>query len=245
MDTTLYVGLSHQTAMRRKLDVVANNIANMNTTAFRKESIMFQDFVMQMQGTANPELKDVSYVLDYGLLRHLSDGQMVATANPLDVAISGPGYFTVENENGDTYYTRNGHFTLSNNGYLTTSAGYYLLDENGNRIAIAAEDSNLEFAGDGSLSTRDGVLTKITVVDFPDTQNLKKIGDTLFQTDQAPTPSEGARLAQGMIEGSNVNPIHEVTEMIDVLRSYQSTERMLNNYQEMRQRAITDLGKVN
>lgn len=245
MDTTLYVGLSHQTAMRRKLDVIANNIANMNTTAFRKESIMFQDHVMQMKGTANPDLEDVSYVLDFGLLRSMENGQLTTTGNPLDVAISGHGYFTMEDENGDVFYTRNGHFQISEDGFLSNTAGYFLLDEGGQRIPISPQDIDIEFAGDGSLSSRAGLIAKVTVVEFEDDQDIENVGDTLFKTDQEPLPAENARLAQGMIEESNINPVKEVTEMINVLRSYQSTESMLEKYQELRQRAINALGKVN
>lgn len=245
MDTTLYVALSHQTAMRRSLDLIANNIANMNTTAFRREQVMFQDYVVGLDRLDNNDLKDVAFVQDYGVARDYTQGKMIPTGNPLDIAISGPGFLEVEDpETGAVNYTRNGSLKISNEGLLVTKTGQNIRTDGGGTIEVPATAGMVDIAADGTVSTKDGVIGKIAVVDFEDQQLLEKIGDTLFKSDIPPIAAGDVSLITGMIEGSNVQPLVEMTNMMKVMRSYQSVNGLSEKYEEMRLQSMRSLGRV-
>lgn len=236
-----YIAMSKLSAMRQQMDVIANNIANMNTAAFKAESVLFKEFLIE-----NDVGEKFSYVLDFGVTRKLADGPLEYTNNPLDVAIQGRGYFVVQTPAGERY-TRNGHFVLDENGTLTTKQGGTILDDGGSPITIAPEDGPLTIASDGSMSTQFGGagFARLQLVEFSNEINLKKIGDGLYTTNEAPTPSETSRLIQGAIEGSNVNTILQMTRMIDVLRSYQSAQKLSDDGNDLQRRAIERLGAIN
>src|ERR1700733_3228242 len=123
MDSTMLVSLSHQVAVYQAMDSIANNIANVSTPAFKRETPTFQEYVEQMQPTESEQgKKKVSFVTETGVVRDQSQGPMETTGNPLDFAINGNGYFAVQTASGERY-TRNGHFSLDPNGVLTTDTG--------------------------------------------------------------------------------------------------------------------------
>lgn len=245
MDTTLYVTLSHQMAMRRYMDLIANNVANMNTTAYRREKVMFQEYLSQMSGTENPTASEVAYVQDYGVRRDFTQGPLITTSNPLDVAISGEGFFAVEREElGRIDYTRNGHMRISDDGFLASETGGKVLNIDDQPIPIGALDTNIVIAADGTVSSNRAVLGRIKVVRFEDQQALEKVGEGYYRTEADPLPAQNYTLQRGMLETSNVNPILEMTDMINVMRSYQSVSRLTERYQELRTTGIEQLGRV-
>lgn len=245
MDSTLHVTLSHQVAMRRYMDLIANNVANMNTTAYRREKVMFQEYLSKMSGTENPSAAQVAFVQDYGVRRDFTQGPLVPTSNPLDIAMSGKGFFAVEREQlGRVDYTRNGHLRISDDGFLATETGDKILNIDDQPIPIGALDANIVIAADGTTSSNRGVLGRIKVVNFEDQQALEKVGEGYYRTEAEPLPATDYTLQRGMLETSNVNPILEMTDMINVMRSYQSISRLTDRYQELRTRGIEDLGRV-
>ncbi|MEO0411766.1 MAG: flagellar basal-body rod protein FlgF [Pseudomonadota bacterium] len=245
MDTTLYVALSHQAAMRRSLDLIANNIANMNTTAFRREQVMFQDYVVELDRLDTDDMKDVAFVQDYGVARDFRQGKMEPTGNPLDLAISGRGFFEVEDpEDGEVNYTRNGSLKISDEGFLATNSGQVVRSEGGGRIEIPADAKLIEIAADGTVSTSQGVAGRIKLVNFENEQLLKKVGDTLFSSEEPPIDPIDAKIVSGMIEGSNVQPLVEMTNMMKVMRSYQSVNNLTEKFEEMRTNSMRSLGRV-
>lgn len=245
MDTTLYVALSHQTAMRRSLDLIANNIANMNTTAFRREQVMFKDYVVGLDRLDNDDLKDVSFVQDYGVARDYRQGKMIPTGNPLDIAISGRGFLEVADpETGNVNYTRNGSLKISDQGFLATNTGQNVRSVGGGTIDIPANVSIIDIAADGTVSTSEGIAGQIALVDFENEQLLEKIGDTLFRSEAEPIGPADAKFVSGMIEGSNVQPLVEMTNMMKVMRSYQSVNKLTEKYQDMRVESLRSLGRV-
>jgi flagellar basal-body rod protein FlgF len=245
MDTTSYVGLSHQMVLRRQLDLIANNIANMNTTAYRRENVLFQDFLIKSGNQAIPSASRVDFVLDYGFTRDNSPGALLVTQNPLDVAISGNGYFTVQTANGETAYTRNGRFTLRADGTLITGNGSILLDENGQPITIANTEQGLKIDTDGIVRTDTGPKSRIGIVAFDDEGALERLGDGIYTGQGArPIPIGEIVLQTGTLENSNVQPISEMTQMLEVLRTYQSTTRMLDRFDELRRKGLERLGRV-
>lgn len=245
MDTTLYVALSHQVAQRRQMDVIANNIANMGTTAFKRESVMFREYLKESDGELPNSLKNVAYVQDYGVSRQMTDGQLHTTGNPFDIALSGDGMLMVKKENGDLAYTRNGHLALSDEGKLITSTGQEVLDVAEKPIQFPANATGIEFATDGTISVKGGgIIGKINVVTFEDFSTLQKIGNNMFGASGQSIPSTNFQIVQGVIESSNVQPIIEITKMINVSRAYIQTAKIMERFQDSKNNAINRLAKL-
>lgn len=225
MDDKLLINLSHLLANFRAMDVIANNLANASTPGYKREAVQFSEFLKQMppsEGESQPEL--ISLVKDAGVVRDITQGRLDMTGAPLDLAISGKGYFVVQTPAGDRY-TRNGHFDVDNQGRLITSEGGTVMAEGG-QIAISPDDGDVHVAGDGTVSGKKGPIGKIRVVGFPDERRLKKEGASLYSTDQTPSAASGA-IAQGAIEASNVEPVIEIARMIEVIRAYEATASMM------------------
>lgn len=239
MENTVYIALSQQTALRRQLDVIANNLANMSTPAYKNESPIFVDYLMP-SGAGHT----LSYVEDYGVVRNKSEGPLQKTGNPLDMAVEGPGYFSVQTPNG-VQYTRDGHLQLNGSGELVTGAGYPVLDTAGQPITIDPRAGSLAIAADGTISTPAGPIGQINLVEFANPQALREAEGGYYTTKtQAPLPAQQTQVIQGMIEQSNVNPVVEITRMMTLLRNYQSTENVLKADNQRRMAAIQDLAKV-
>lgn len=245
MDTTLYVSLSHQAALRRHMDLIANNIANANTTAFRREQIIFQEFLLNSQGGPNRDAREVAFVEDYGVARDNRQGALVNTGNDLDIAIIGQGFLQVEHqENAELLYTRNGRLGISPDGYLVTNDGHRVLNGEGQPFTIGAQENQLSIAEDGTFSSNEGVKGRIGLFSFENEGLMRKVGDSLYRSEEPPLAEETSTIQSGTLEGSNVNSIREMTDMISIMRSYQSTAKMLDKYQDMRMRGIERLGRV-
>lgn len=216
MENSLLVALSRQMVMQRHMEVIANNIANVSTPGYKGEHLMFVEYLAPTESGDT-----VSYVQDLATVRDFSEGEMSRTGNPLDLAIHGEGWFVVDRPEG-TAYTRNGHFTLNDKGQITTTGGYPVLSTNGTPITLAVEDRNVQISADGTISTPQGRKARLDIVKFPKGTVPDKAGETLFTTDAVPEKAAQAKVIQGMVEGSNVQPVVEVTNMIWALRSYQA-----------------------
>lgn len=247
MDNALLIGLSRQTAMMREMSVVASNLANVNTTGYKSQSMLFDQYLMPVASEQSPD-KTLTFVQDYGQFRNLADGEMRATGNPLDVAINGEGLFKVQTPQG-VRYTRDGHFQLDDTGQLVTSQGYPVLSDAGTPITFAIDEGHITIARDGTITTtRDGISAseqqrgKLALVSFPNMQSLKNEGDNLYVTDEPEQPAANTRLIQGSLEGSNVKPIVEMTNMMEILRSYQSAQNLVQSADDMRRQAISQIG---
>lgn len=240
MENALLIGLSRQMAMTREMATIANNLANMNTAGFKSESMLFDQFVMKGASEGNGPSK-ITFVQDFGQHRDLRDGTLQMTANPFDVAITGEGYFRVQTEN-DVLYTRNGHFRLDEAGQLVTANGDPVLTDADAPILFAQDETGITIARDGTVSSSLGLRGKLSVVTFENPQNMQMAGGTLLRTLQDELPVDEPRLVQGAIEGSNVKPIIEMTNMIEVTRSYASAQKLIDQSDQMRRKAIQELG---
>jgi flagellar basal-body rod protein FlgF len=244
VDNTLYVALSHQMAMQRQLDIIANNIANANTTAFRNESVLFEEYLVNTDPATSEIGNQIAFVQDRGVVRNLAEGEFTRTDNELDVAISGKGYFQVEDPDGNILYTRNGHFHMDGEGQIVNTKGYPVLDAFGQALTVNLNDSTISIAGDGTITAASGRRGRLGVVKFDNEQAMQGVGDSLFKTDQTPVPSDKVKIISGMLEGSNVEPIIELTKMVDVLRSYQSTAKLMETYEDLERKSIQQVGKL-
>lgn len=246
MDVSTYVLLSHEQALRRRLDVTANNMANANTVGFKREQPLFHEYVETTREAPVEDAKKTSFVLDYGAVHDIAPGAFQPTGNPLDVMIDGPGYLSVQ-LGDDVGYTRAGFVKIQENGELATAGGQTLLGEGGTPIIVPPEQrATVAIASDGSVMTREGQIGRLAITVFPDELLVSPRGDGMMSgTGGQILPAEQTRLRVGGVEGSNVQPIVETTAMVEILRSYQNSMRMSENLNEMRKQAISRLGRIN
>lgn len=242
MENALLIGLSRQMVLRRQMDVLANNMANVNTAGYKRDNMLFEEYVMPVASISDARGADahISFVQDPIVYRDFDEGPFEPTGNELDVAISGDAWFVVQTPDGERY-TRNGQLKLSPDGELVTPSGHPILGEGG-PITIGSEETGIEIASDGTLSTNLGPRGKLRLVRFEDNGILKKEESMLFSTSQPSLPAEEARIAQGVIEKSNVEPVVELSRMIETVRAYTSLARALDQTSQLRQDAIDRLG---
>lgn len=237
MENAGYIALSRQMTLRREMDVIANNMANLNTPAYKGQSMLFVEYL-----ETSDSGEKMSFVQDVSLVRNLSEGQMTTTSNPLDIAISGDAYFEIETPTGPRY-TRNGVFQLNADGAIVTSSGEAVLGDGGTPITLPPNSSDVTVTRDGTVSTDLGPAGRLRLVRFENEQALVKQANGLYDANgQDPVPAENAEVLQGMVEGSNVQGIIELTKMIATVRSYSATGRMVNDEHERQRRAIQSLG---
>lgn len=231
MDNGIYIALSRQMGLFREMDVTANNIANADTTGYTAEKMMFEDYLVK--GGEGPKLAFVNDVASY---RDTREGAMKVTGNPLDVAIQGPGYFMVQTPLGERY-TRAGNFQIDVDGTLVTPDGYPVLDDAGQPIIFAPEDQEITIGEAGNLKVNGEERGNLGVVEFDNPQMLERLNSTLFRSDIPGNPPAESRVLHGVLEGSNVQPVLELTRMIQVSRSVGSTQKLIESQYELQRKA--------
>ena len=245
MENIGLVGLSRQVALQRELDVIANNLANLNTTGFKQDDIIFQEYLMP---TARDDSfqrgpdRQLSFVWDRATMTNMGQGSMVQTGSTLDVGISGRGLFVVQTPEGERY-TRNGSFELNAQNQLVTKQGQLVLGEGG-PIAFEQNDVGITIGRDGTVSSSGGLRGRLRLVDGNGPRAFEKAGDNLFALTQGSQaqPMEIRDLRQGFVEKSNVTPVLALSRMIEVTRAYQSLASSLERHDQLRRDAIRSLG---
>jgi flagellar basal-body rod protein FlgF len=215
------------------MDLIANNLANADTAGFKGEQVMFSEYL-----TRSSDGGRLSFVQDRALARDLREGKLERTGAPLDLAIQGKGWFVVDTRSGDRY-TRNGHFKIDGDGRMVTASGEVVMGSGGAPIVFGRDDKDITIMEDGTVRA-DGVTRgKLRVVTFENEHELRNSGNNLFRTGAAPQDAATPRIAQGMVETSNVQPVVQMTEMITALRTFQGTQQMIENEHD-RHRALID-----
>lgn len=237
MENSIYLGLSKQMVLRTDMNIIANNIANMNTTGYRGQNTLFDEYISKPRGYDDP----LSFVEDRGQYEVTDPGSIQFTGNPLDVAVNGPGFIGVQAPNGEIMYTRAGDFQRSAEGVITTSAGYPVAAAGGANIVIPAGSTEVKIDEQGFVSNQDGQIGQIQVVEFEDLQDIEPFGHGLYMTDQATQAPANTRVMQGQLEGSNVQPVIEMTKMIETLRAFQSVQNILKTENDRLRGAIQKL----
>ena len=246
MDNSLLISLSQQLAAYRSMDVIANNIANVSTPGFKRESAKFEEYITRVQGIEGQKgPQQVSFVKDAGIARDVSQGAINYTGSPLDVAINGKGFFVIATPAGDRY-TRDGHFSLDQEGRIVTSDGQAVQGEGG-AITVNPADGEIHISKDGIVSSVvNGSLNqlgKLRLAAFADEAALVKEGANLYSTTQAATAAT-ASVQQGALEGSNVQPVVEIAKMIEVMRAYEATATLSKSQEDLTRQAINKLGSM-
>ena len=252
MENALLIGLSRQMVLERQLDVVANNVANVNTNGFKADQQLFEEYLSSKAHEDNfpGASRKVSYVQDRGTYRDFSQGSAQHTGNALDVAISGNGFLTVQTAAGERY-TRDGNLHMNNLGQLVTAAGDLVLGTGG-PIVLQPTYHDINISPDGTVTVVEGVNRtdsirgKLKLVSFADPQQAQKQGNNLYSAagGVTPQPDTKSTVQQGYIEKSNVSAVGEMSRMVEVMRSYTQVANMLQVQSDMRKNAIEKLADV-
>ena len=238
MENSIYLGLSRQITLRTNMDIIANNVANMNTTGYRGQNTLFQEYLSKPRGYDDP----LSFVNDEGHYQITAPGPLRQTGANLDAAIVGEGFFSIQAPSGEIEYTRDGNFSMATDGTLVTQAGFPVASAGGGSIIIPPNSSQVNIDENGNVSNQDGVLGQLGVFEFENVQQLEQQGNNLYAlVGGEAVPATESRVVQGHLEGSNVQPVVEMTRMIDTLREYQTVSRAMERENERLRSAIQKL----
>lgn len=242
MDNALMLGLQSQRVLQRRMDAAANNLANISTNGFKADGVLLEE-ADQTRAHADAAPREVRFARDIGTMHDMRQGPIAMTGNPLDVALEGDGFIMVQGPGGQTMYTRDGAFSITGEGRLVTSDGHAVLSSGGAPIVLDPQGESPSIGRDGAIRVAGVEAGRIGVVSFTAPGALTKVGDNLWDAHgQASGEFQGVVL-QGAIEGSNVRPVLELTRLIEISRAYQSAAKIVSNSDELRQRAIQQLGR--
>lgn len=236
MDNGIYAALTRQSGLMREMRVVANNIANANTNGFRREGVVFAEY-LAAQGQSGESL---SMAQARGRQVDLRQAVLTQTNGSFDIAIEGDGFFLVETPQGNRL-TRAGALIPSAEGELMTADGFRLLDEGEAPILIPAGAGNVAIGADGTFSVNGMPFARAGVFLASENTNLTHDGGTIFAYSGDLTPSEQTSIQQGFLEESNVDPVFEISRMIEVQRSYELGQSFLDREDQRIRSTITAL----
>lgn len=239
MENTLYIGLSKQVTLRENMDIIAQNVANVNTPGYRAQNMVFAEYIVDP--ARMPE--DISMVLDYGQYQMTDPGSIKETGNPFDIALVGNGFLGIETPAG-TRYTRAGNLIVDQDGILRNQRGMAVASEGGGEITIPRDAKEVTIDKKGNISTENGIIGQLMIVEFEHYQNVNPEGNGLYKAEEEPIPAEGTTVLQGRIEGSNVEAVVEMTRMIDVLREYQAVQNMMQSEHDRLKSSTQRLAKT-
>lgn len=227
MDSAGYVALSRQVGLAREMQAVANNIANLATTGYRREGLIFAEVVEGLEAEGG----SVAMTDAHARTTSTTQGVLAATGGTFDLAIEGEGFFVVETPAGQRL-TRAGAFGPNAAGELVTPDGYQLLDAGGAPVFVPPDAASVRVAGDGTVSADGAAITQIGRVTVEEPWQLQREGGVLFRTDAALEPAESGSILQGYLEQANVNPVSEIARMIEVQRAYEAGQGLLEREDE-------------
>lgn len=256
----LYTAASGMLLEKTHADVIANNLANVNTTGFKRDSLLTEAFPQMLMHRLDDPAQlipgqpgrwidprpPVGWVgvgaAVQGTATDFTQGQLVVTDNPLDVALVGRGFLVVE-ERGGLRYTRNGSLALDSEGYLVTSEGARILGLSG---PVAISGNKVQITVEGEVLVDGAYVDTLQIVDFPEPASLIKEGDSLYRATAAaglPRPAE-AEVRQGVLERSNVNSIQEMIDLIAAMRAYEANQKVVLTQDQLLGKAVNEVGRV-
>ena len=253
MENTLLIGLSRQMMLERQMDVVANNVANINTNGYKADRSLFEEYLMPVAHEDNFVGRDrrLSFVEDRATFHDFAGGPTEQTKSPLDVAIDGKAFLVVQTPGGERY-TRDGGLQVNPQGQLVTASGSPVLGTNG-PITFQQTDHDITISDDGTVTVIEGtnnaadsIRGKLRLVSFAQAQKLLKEGSNLYAAGEGniARPDTTARVRQGFIERSNVSAVSEMSRMVEVSRAYTQMATLLQQQSELQRSAIEKLADV-
>jgi flagellar basal-body rod protein FlgG len=277
----LYTGASGMLVQMKRIDVLSNNLANVDTPSYKKDTTIMKSFPEMLIRRINDDGVRVIPPGSYDLMpvigkmgtgvevnevyTRFTQGAFKQTENDFDLALEGGGFFSVETEDGERY-TRNGSFLIDRDGFLVTKDGFQVLGENGpiqlkKNNFIVDEDGNIfenaEYSEDPlrlvSMEENEWnqtvLLDRLKIVDFPKSRYIKKIGESLYtETDYSEKAFiieiDRPKVRQGFLEASNVNPVIEMVNLIEVHRTYEANQKMIQAHDSMLSKAVNEVGRA-
>lgn len=246
MDNTAYIALSRQMALWKQMNIVSNNMANMNTVGYKQDNALFTSYVNQTKNAVGLGKEPLFFTQDYADYQNFIEGAFKETGNTFDLAIKGDGFFCIETKDGEKY-TRKGQFTLNEDGALVTGEGDYVLSENNTPLFFAPGEHEITVSESGDVFSENGIIGRLKVAKFADNQKLKKVSGVLFENVEnnlVTFGSRNVRIAQGMVESSNVNAIEEMTNLVHIQRSYDYVQQMIDEEHDRLSKTISTYAEL-
>lgn len=237
MDNSLYyLAVNRQVGLAAEMDMVANNLANLATTGFQREGLAFVEFVVAAETGESVSMADLGARFASSL-----PGVITTTGGIFDLAIEGEGYFALEDAEG-AVLTRAGAFQTAPDGFLVTPNGQRVLDIGQAPIAIPAEARSVQIAADGTISADGDAIAQVGIFNAPQV-TLSRLGNTAFRAADGIDLIEEPKIRQGAIEQSNVDPISEISRMIEISRAYETAQSIIEDEDERMREAVRTLGE--
>lgn len=234
----IYTSAASMAPRMFRQEVAANNLANINTAGFKKDRFFLRTLVQADQTLSQQETGIAGQIItDY------EEGPLNHSGNPLDLALRGEGFFTVDTPQG-VRYTRNGHFALNTDGQLVTSEGFVVLGEDG---PVEIHGEHVLIGENGEITVDGNVVDRLLITAFEKPYNLKKLGNSLFvprSEGEAEGIAEHVVVRQGFLEGSNVHAVEEMIRMISLSRNYESDQKAIQYQDEALGKAVNEVGRV-
>ncbi len=251
MNDIIYTAASGAIINQMRLEILSNNLANLNTAGFKADKSIFKTYLPSSSGSNPSGDMSPNFACNYhvefeGTKTDFSSGGLQYTGNVLDLALEGDGFFCIKTQDG-TRYTRNGNFTLNREGVLVTQDGLPVLGDSGPINIDVKDGGNIVIDEQGNISVDEDQVGTLKIVDFSQPYPLKKMGDTMFAPVGKGNNEKGAdnvKVTQGFIELSNVNAIGVMTEMIEVMRGYESYQKVMQFVDNITSKAINEVGRV-
>ncbi|NOX39549.1 MAG: flagellar hook-basal body complex protein [Alphaproteobacteria bacterium] len=238
MDNAGYVNLTRQSGLLKEMQTIANNIANLSTTGYRREGVIFSEFIR----STGPNSPSLSFADGNGRLTDTQQGALDQTNGKFDFAIEGPGFFVLSTPRGNRL-TRAGAFSPNDQGDLVSMDGFRVLDSGGAPIFVPPDAKSISLAPDGTLSADGNPLAQVGVVTPDDLTSLIREGGVMFRTSSNTSVVENPKISQGFLEKSNVSPVSEMSRMIEVQRSYELGQKFLEREDQRIRSVVRILGQ--
>ncbi len=284
----IWASVSGANARTQVVDTTANNLANVNTDGYKKDSLVFQEYLSSVERDQNhPSVKfgpvtdrdlnylgdkDTSQVIVNGSYTNFRQGPMKVTRSPMDVALEGPGMIEVSSPSG-TLYTRQGTLKIAADGRIVTKEGYPVLMQKAGGIAqntpglpggvipgslsdpevasrfinVADRNTAITITDEGEIYSAQDLIGKLSVAEFKDTSKLFKMGGQYFRnadpTNNPPAVAAKTIVHQGMLEGSNVNPVEEMTNLVKAHRHLEADMKSIKTFSDMMGKEANEIGK--
>ena len=244
METGIYVALSSQIALEKRLTTIADNVANANTVGFRATEVKFDEALSKNGGSVAKGDSEVAFVTEGKEYMSTKNGGLTRTGNPLDFSIRGEAWFSIQTPAGQAL-TRDGRFTITTTGALVSIEGYPVLDAGGAPIFVSRQGGELTVSKDGILQEDGRPIAAVGLFESDMQQGFIRAGSSAVIPTagiQAVTDRLDAGVVQGYIEESNVNPVQEMTLLITVQRAFENMQALLGKSEGSLEEAIKTLG---